>query len=262
MGIKLRLKGYIRVEGEIKCLAGLHIGNPSDVIEIMGLENAIVKHPVSGIPYIPGSSLKGKMRALLELHSGRVNVNGDVHSPKDHANLSKVGECPICRIFGVIGGAKTQDQQQVKLGPSRLVVEDARLARIESDGVRQDDLTQTEIKWENVINRISGTAENPRQMERVPAGAVFTFAMSYRVFDMLGEDGQPLNLPADEQGHLEAVPTDEEMFDSVLKAMRLVELDTLGGSGSRGYGKVSFGTVTVTYPAGQPEEVEIGRITP
>jgi CRISPR-associated protein Csm3 len=249
--MKLHLKGYIRVNGEITCLTGLHIGNPSEVIEIGGLENAIIKHPVSGIPYIPGSSLKGKMRALLELWSGRVDVKGDVHSPKNHKDLAEVGKCPICRIFGVIGGAKTQDKQDVGLGPSRLVVEDARLVRIEADGYRQTDLAKTEVKWANVINRISGTAEHPRQMERVPAGAVFEFAMNYRAFEMKGDDGQPLDFP-----------DDEAMFEHVLKAMRLLELDTLGGSGSRGYGKVSFGEVQIVYPDGRTETKNIGDVTP
>lgn len=249
--MKLRLKGYIRVTGQIQCLTGLHIGNPSELIEIGGLENAIIKHPVSGIPYIPGSSLKGKMRALLEMWSGRVNVRGNVHSPADHGSLSEAQACPVCRIFGIIGGARTDDRHEVALGPSRLVVEDAGLAAIEHKGYERTDLTKTEVKWENVINRVTGTAEHPRQMERVPAGARFDFGMNYRVFEMHDDDGQPL-----------PVPDDEEMFEHVLKAMRLLELDTLGGSGSRGYGKISFGSVQVTHPDGRIERVTIGDVVP
>jgi CRISPR-associated protein Csm3 len=249
--MKLHLKGYIQVSGEVTCLTGLHIGNPSEVIEIGGLENAIIKHPVSGIPYIPGSSLKGKMRALLEMWLAQVNVKGNVHSPGDHADLDKAEACPICRIFGIIGGAETGDKKKVELGPSRLVVEDARLLRIEANGYEQTDLTKTEVKWENVINRITGTAEHPRQVERVPAGAVFQFAMNYRVFDIQDDEGRP-----------RAIPTDETMFDHVLKGLRLLELDTLGGSGSRGYGKITFGTVKVNYPDGREREVNIEGITP
>jgi len=76
----------------------------------------------------------------------------------------------------------------------------------------------TEIKTENRIDRIKGVAEHPRQTERVPSGACFDFRLSVKLLDIDG-DGVAL-------------------LDTLLKGLRLLELDSLGGSGSRGYGKV------------------------
>ena len=75
----------------------------------------------------------------------------------------------------------------------------------------------TEIKSENSINRVTGVATNPRQTERVAAGVRFAFRATVKVLDQ-----------------------DEDLVAELLKGMRLFELDSLGGSGSRGYGKIRF----------------------
>lgn len=222
--MKMRLLGYQRISGTLECVTGLRIGGSSDVIEIGGLDNPIIKHPITKQPYVPGSSLKGKMRSLLEFNLNKVDPQGEVHQYDEKTCHS---DCPICRIFGVARGAGSP------FGPGRLIVRDAELV---SNG--SGDLTQTERKWENVIDRISGTALNPRQMERVPAGAKFKFEMDYRVFEVDDDKGA----------------TDLDLFKHVLRGLRLIELDTLGGSGSRGYGKVSFGTVTIKYLDGKEDE--------
>ena len=85
------------------------------------------------------------------------------------------------------------------------------------------NLLTTEAKSENSINRISGTADNPRFTERVIAGAVFDFRLSLKVLD--GEE--------------------ESLLKTVFAGMHLLEVDSLGGSGSRGYGKVKFEKLTV-----------------
>lgn len=87
-----------------------------------------------------------------------------------------------------------------------------------------------EVKYENAINRINGMA-NPRPLERVPAGVEFGFSISVKVF----EDDS------------------ESYFNTVLKAMRLMELDALGGSGSRGCGQVAFVDVSIDGKK-QPED--------
>lgn len=217
----LTLLGYQKIEGIIKCKTGLRIGGSGETIEIGGLDNPVIKHPLTREPYIPGSSLKGKMRSLLELKLDKIGKDGEVHQyNEDKCNLI----CPICRIFGVSAGGGSP------FGPGRLIVRDAKLKRLEGQSEAEIDLTQTEIKSENVINRIHGTA-NPRQMERVPAGAEFSFEMDYRIFNVVqdgkGDDGE----------------ADKKLFDYVLQGLKLIEMDTLGGSGSRGYGKVEFGVM-------------------
>jgi len=227
--MNIQLLGYQKITGTITCVTGLRIGGSSEVIEIGGLDNPIIKHPLTNEPYVPGSSLKGKMRALLEFKLNKVHPEGKVH--EYDASTCKT-DCPICRIFGVAKGEGSP------FGPSRLIVRDARLI---SNG--SADKTRTERKWENVINRIKGTAEHPRQMERVPAGTKFEFEMDYRVFDVDGDEGA----------------TDRALFVHVLRGLRLIELDTLGGSGSRGYGKVSFETVTIHKLDGTTETREIAK---
>ncbi len=231
---RIELLGYQHVKGEIHCLTGLRIGGASEVIEIGGLDNPIIKHPITKEPYIPGSSLKGKMRSLLELFEDKVNNSGKVHSCNDM-------DCPVCRLFGVSGSEGSP------FGPGRLIVRDARLLSINGQPSWKEDLTQTEIKYENVINRIKGTADHPRQMERVPAGAVFGFSMSYRVFSVQNDkDSEPDN-----------GAKDLELFDTIFKCMRLLEKDTLGGSGSRGYGQIKFAQLKVTRLDGSQEDITL-----
>jgi len=233
MSEKMQLKDYLTLRGTLRCVTGLRIGGSAEMIEIGGLDNPIIKHPLTGLPYVPGSSLKGKMRALLELRldkidprpevDGRRNRNyGEVHRPGGYGCEGEA--CPICRIFGSNAG-------EGKVGPARLMVRDAYLTG-EWEGKIQEWLLEgkpvTEIKYENTINRITAMA-NPRQMERVPAGMEFAFEIGYRVFDT-GDGGA----------------TDQRLFQRVIEGLQLVTADTLGGSGSRGYGKVAFEDITLT----------------
>ena len=236
MSEKLQLRDYLTLRGTLCCVTGLRIGGSAEMIEIGGLDNPIIKHPLTELPYVPGSSLKGKMRALLELRldkidprqevDGRRNRNyGEVHRPDSEGGWNCEGQtCPICRIFGSNAG-------EGQVGPARLIVRDAYLTD-EWEGKIQERLLEgkpaTEIKYENTINRITARA-NPRQMERVPAGVAFAFEIGYRVFDT-GDGGA----------------TDRELFGRVIEGLRLVEADTLGGSGSRGYGKVAFEDLALT----------------
>lgn len=233
-GSIIKLLGYNVISGQIRCLTGLRIGAGKEIVEIGGLDNPVIKHPLTKLPYIPGSSLKGKMRSLLELKLGKVDTDGRPHGRGPTCGL----ECPVCRIFGVAAGGESP------FGPGRLVVRDANPSI--GNGRSATDSLKTEIKFENTINRIKGAAENPRQTERVPAGAVFDFEMSYRVFDV-----------DEDQGH-----QDEDLFQNVLNCLRMVELDALGGSGSRGYGRVAFDNVVVRYRDGREEAVSVSALVP
>ncbi len=201
-----------KITGTIKVLTGLHIGAGSDTIEIGGMDNPIVKNPVTNEPYIPGSSLKGKMRALTEWHSDKVLDNEG-----DPCSCGKA-DCMVCRVFGTSAGNVNTDR-----GPTRLIVIDAHLSEKSRSLFYNENYPLVEEKAENSINRITARA-NPRPIERVVPGTEFDFEIVYRVIDT-GDSGK----------------TDEEYFESVvLKALQLVENDFLGGGGSRGNGKVKF----------------------
>ena len=214
--------GYKKIEGTITVITGLHIGGSTVGLEIGGKDNPIIKHPTTKEPYIPGSSLKGKMRSLLELHLGKHNdpvVRGEVHTCAE-------SNCPVCVIFGSSADESTN-------GPTRLVVRDAILDDAYKEEQKRKNnnwtvLDLTESKYENSINRITARA-NPRNFERVVPGAKFSFEMIYRVFkrhDEKNTDGSELK--------------DENLFENVLTGLKLIENDALGGAGSRGCGQVEF----------------------
>lgn len=207
---------YKKLTGRIKLLSGLHIGGNKDNIEIGGIDNPVIKHPITGLPYIPGSSIKGKMRFLLEWKLGRLDTDkGEPHTCPKPA-------CPICRIFGNTHKGK-------KYGPTRLIVNDCRLALTEEQKqqLKTNDLVYLEDKVENRINRLTGTAEHPRHVERVPAGMVFDFGLTYKIFKIDPSDTDTDNV-------------DEKNWDELVNALHYLQEDALGGSGSRGYGKIEF----------------------
>ena len=218
------LKKRIFINGRIELLTGLHIGAGKDNIEIGGIDAPVVKHPhpeFHGIhlPYIPGSSLKGKLRCLMEWAYQCVHDNGRVWEGRPET--PDYLEDPILRIFGTTNKAW-------KGGPTRLLVRDAFLNAGWARHVIERDLAVTEEKFENNIDRIQGKAGvGIRKIERVPAGALFDFEMVYRVFDT-GDEGK----------------SDETCLARLLDIMKLLEQDALGGSGSRGYGRVRFQSLT------------------
>jgi CRISPR-associated protein Csm3 len=210
------------LEGTLELLSGLRIGASEGEIRIGGVDNQVIRNPINNQPYIPGSSLKGKVRSLLEWRSGAVKSEplGIRDLSARHPEVR-----PILQLFGVGGGDQLSDEQARDLGPTRLAFWDAAL---QADWVRQiegDNLLLTEVKTENRIDRIKGVAEHPRQTERVPAGSRFDFRLSIKVLDIDG-DGAALR-------------------QTLLAGLRLLELDSLGGSGSRGYGKIKLRELTL-----------------
>lgn len=204
----MRLVKHRSITGRINLKTGLHIGGTSDTIEIGGMDNPIIRGALDDFPYIPGSSLKGKMRSLLEWKYGKFSGNG---------NPCQCGQCDICRVFGVAGSENNQ------LGPTRMLVRDARLtpeAQKRLERMRAEKgLLYAEEKYENAIDRLKGVAKHPRPVERVPAGITFDFEIVLRVFD---DDDE------------------KKMLELVWEGLELVRMDALGGMGSRGYGKVEF----------------------
>lgn len=221
--------------GRIHVLTGLHIGAGKDAIEIGGIDSPVVKNPYTSEPYIPGSSLKGKLRCLMEWATDRIHPKGDTWDGGDIQDHEELVRDPVLRIFGTTNKAWTG-------GPTRLIVRDCSLNEAWSTGIVQRGLSFTEEKFENNINRIQGKAGvGIRKTERVPAGALFDLVMVYRVFDT-GDEGS----------------LDLKYFGELLKVMRLLEYDALGGSGSRGYGRIRFEELRVDGESYQDQYEGIG----
>ncbi|MEO0082539.1 MAG: type III-A CRISPR-associated RAMP protein Csm3 [candidate division WOR-3 bacterium] len=217
--------GNVIISGTIRCETALHIGGMVEGYEIGGMDNPIIRDPVSGYPYIPGSSIKGKMRSLLEWSKGLVQVvtasNENKESTVGKVHSCEDASCPVCRSFGAPA------EQARAVGPTRLLIRDAHpteetrkmLDRLQAE----KGLPKAEWKSENYLNRITAKG-TPRTIERVPQGSEFTLEMVYGLFQV------------DEEQDI----ADLDHLRYVFEAMRLLEDSALGGYGSRGSGKVSF----------------------
>ena len=210
-------ENYI-IKGKIKCLTGLHIGGLSDTVEIGGSDNVVIRDAKSGMPYIPGSSLKGKLRSLFELYDKESSQ--DV---LDNGGDPSKNNTPAVQIFG---NAPDQSNDGFKMQfPTRIIVRDSfpdedteEFWRSRGDVI----VKGAELKYENVINRINSSA-TPRNIERVPKDSVFEFEIIFSVYE--GDE--------------------KENFLNVFIAMALLEDNYLGGSGSRGSGQVKFEDIEV-----------------
>lgn len=213
----MRLMESRILTGRIKIYTGLHIGAGKDSIEIGGIDSPVVKNPYTLEPYIPGSSLKGKLRCLMEWTTDRIERDGKTWEGGGETDPNRLASDPVLRIFGTTN-------KFWKAGPTRLIVRDCPLNAQWRNEVIDRGLPFTEEKFENNIDRIQGKAgPGIRRTERVPAGASFDMMMVYRIFD------------TDDKGKV-----DQALFKNLLTVMRLLEYDALGGSGSRGYGRIRF----------------------
>lgn len=203
---------YKKISGKIICETGLRIGGKENTAEIGGVDNPVIRNPLDSMPYIPGSSLKGKMRFLLEHKYDKVSYKGAPHSCAKE-------DCIICKLFGKNVDIKNKDG---KLEIGRAIFRDSFLAEKSREKLEElageTGMYYTERKMENVINRKKGAAKHPREMERVPAGTEFDFTIGLRIFS---ED-------------------DKKLIDTIENGIKLIEQDALGASGSRGYGKVKI----------------------
>ena len=227
----MKITNIVEIKAKLVLETGLHIGAGDSEMHIGGIDNSVIKHPITQSPYIPGSSLKGKIRTLLEWRSGAVQnapltVKDITKNPEEVKN--------ILRLFGISGDTKNSEQEVAEIGVSRLAFWDCALDSDWEKAIRDDNQLLTEAKSENTIDRITSTAGNPRQTERVPAGAEFDFKLMLRQF----EGDKP------------------ELLELVLKGLKLLELDSLGGSGSRGYGKVKFTKLTVDGNARNLDDIK------
>jgi len=230
MATQLKLNKYISITGNLVCKTGLRIGGSKEELEIGGMDNPITRDPVDKLPYIPGSSIKGKLRSLLEYKHNRVGYRRvwnrdtrqeELRQNEDTGEPCGCGEpldkCPICTIFG------PHKNTAHSLGPSRLIVRDALLSEASHEELtklaKDEGLQYAEVKTENIIDRRTGVAAQGglRTQERVPKGTSFDLNMSLRVFE--GDD-------------------EVKMIGYIREALELLRSDYLGGSGTRGYGWV------------------------
>lgn len=244
----LVLVANVIIRGKLECVTGTHIGGSAEKLEIGGLDSPVVRDPISGKPYIPGSSIKGKLRHLLEY------ITGGLNEPYqgEPGNVSMARD--IVRLFGIgaevkelshdkesyneaMEKAKEQNKKEYlervkklkNIGITRLIVRDA-MPDAETVKLWEDELGEenyTELKAENFVDRLTSAA-NPRFIERVVAGSKFEIEFVYSVYRSFDQ--------SDEAAIAEA----GEDLGNLKLALRLLENNFIGKSGTRGYGKVRF----------------------
>lgn len=217
--MQLQLTDIKEIKGRIVLKSGLHIGAGDTEMHIGGTDNPVVKHPHTGLPYIPGSSLKGKVRSLLEMESGLMTqTDGKPLQAGQLKALKGEQKEKYTKILKIFGSRGSDSEEIVRIGSTRVSFADCPVSNRWQEKVLEDRLGFFEVKSENTINRIRGTAEHPRFIERVPAGTEFEFNVCLKI---LGEE-------------------DKELLDYLLLGLKLLQMDALGGSGSRGYGKIEL----------------------
>ncbi|MCO5232087.1 MAG: type III-A CRISPR-associated RAMP protein Csm3 [Chitinophagales bacterium] len=194
------------IKTQITLLSGLHIGDSKETTEIGGIDSPVIRRKDNREPYIPGSSLKGKIRCLLEQIEGVINV-GDSEK--------------INRVFGIAKKDNTQ--------ASRLIFRDSYFSKEDSDYERENiflelkeseytDMPYTEMKAENTIDRVQGKAKDGgiRFIERIPAGVKFNIEVIINEFENENNNAKQI----------------------LIEGFKALNNDYLGGSGTRGYGHV------------------------
>ncbi|HLA36398.1 MAG TPA: type III-A CRISPR-associated RAMP protein Csm3, partial [Rhodocyclaceae bacterium] len=158
----MQLTHIRQLTGLLVLKTGLHIGAGDTEMRIGGTDNPVVKNPLDSQPYIPGSSLKGKIRSLLEWRLGLVAAaNG---KPFSFQHLAKQDTADARNLLRLFGGAPGGDVEKIvnEIGPTRLAFWDCALNADWLKKVQARHLPTTEAKSENSINRIAGVADNPR----------------------------------------------------------------------------------------------------
>src|SRR6478672_556609 len=231
---ELKLIGKLILEGEMHCETGLHVGAGKGSLEIGGSDNPVVKDAF-GRPYVPGSSLRGKIRSLLEQSSGLAVPSELVYLSRRKGQEVRIHQSDrpddeVCLLFGRNPGRMERVQgeplESTAASPARLAVYDAPLDPESITAQMRENLDDeiTEVKSENAIDRITAQA-NPRTLERVPAGARFKVRM---VLDVLCDE-------------------DKALAARLFEGLRLLEDDALGGGGSRGSGRVRFANLNLAW---------------
>ena len=211
---QLQLLGKIIIDATLTVVTGLHIGTSDDFAPIGAVDSPVIRDPFTKRPIIPGSSVKGKMRTLLAKSRNKELKDGYILPTHDK------DETIVKRLFG--SAPVRGDEEAI---PARLQFADSFVTdhSIQVFASLDTDTYLGEIKAENTINRNTGGAM-PRSIERVPAGMQFSFRLVY---------------------NLEKAEEYQEDMQALAEAFRLLQMDYLGGHGSRGYGRVRFSDFNV-----------------
>lgn len=243
MGEKGRkiLLGKVFFKGNIVLKTGLHIGGSQESMQIGGLDLPVIRDTGNNLPYIPGSSLKGKLRSTLEKFGERLkegkkeklSFNRNIGTFRNKLfihcceDIKYAMHCDVCRIFGSSGDDRAVPKgEKAENLPSSLFVRDSLL----DESLIGVSSQYTETKVETGIDR-ANMAANPRRVERVLPDNKFNFEMVYSVEALAPRERDHLVFPEENL---------KKDLNNILTCLELIQSEGIGGYTSRGYGKVEF----------------------
>lgn len=237
----MHLHKYEEISGVIHCLSGVRIGGNNNVIEIGVIDNPIIRNPITNYPYLPGSSLKGKMRSALELTLRKgalpeiglplptikpaTDRQGNTILDRDRKKEippCACGKCVVCKLFG-------SSETKTNLEPTRLLFRDCQLTdeslQVLSIAAKERGIFFAEIKPGIRMNRATNSVSRGAffNFERVPEGTEFVFELTLRIY-----------------GELDTDTAEKDYRKIVARGLQLLEKEGLGGKISSGFGRIEF----------------------
>jgi CRISPR-associated protein Csm3 len=270
------LLGKITLTCQLTAKTGLHIGGGGENLDIGGLDKPVIRDPLTKYPYLPGSSIKGKLRATLErllnkplnrsgsretrryesddLVDGFTEIEIESDSRPYFIRYEGARTCQISRLFGSTGGSNFW-----------IPIESAR-----NEGLFSDKSPTKTIEGQNCVKISSGRNATSRliirdshlhpdsaaQLKQVDTGLFMTEWKFENNIDRVTAAANPRQLervPAGSKFDFELIYTVENAeqavkdLENIAIALAFLEDDALGGNGSRGYGKVIFENFRFTY---------------
>jgi CRISPR-associated protein Csm3 len=263
---KLTLTSHLSVE------TGLHIGGGGENLDIGGLDKPVIRDPLTKYPYLPGSSIKGKLRSILErLLNKPLNRKGGSDTWRYESDDLADGftevengrfiayegarTCQISRLFGSTGGSKcwmpieTAREEEFSLdkNPTTRTIEGQNCVKINRGRNAPARL---------IIRDSHLLTESAEKLKQVDTGLFMTEWKFENGIDRVTAAANPRQLervPAGSKFKFELVYTVEdanqaiEDLQNIAIALAILEDDALGGHGSRGYGKVRFENFDFNY---------------
>ncbi|MBZ8182640.1 type III-A CRISPR-associated RAMP protein Csm3 [Oscillatoria salina] len=262
------LLGKLVITSNLLVKTGLHIGGGGENLDIGGLDKPVIRDPITQQPYLPGSSLKGKLRAILErwlkkplnrpggsgtyryesddLENGYTKISGDKFIYFEGAKT-----CPLSRVFGSTGGTDCWIKSSVASAQD--------LETKEKKIINEEEYTL--IKGRNhparlIVRDCHLSESSVEKLKKIDTGLYMTEWKFENSIDRVTAAANPRQLervPAGTEFNFEMVYTVEnkdqavEDLQNLAIALAILEDDALGGHGSRGYGKVSFENFKIEY---------------
>ncbi|NER01078.1 MAG: type III-A CRISPR-associated RAMP protein Csm3 [Cyanothece sp. SIO2G6] len=260
-------KGKILIKGKILVETGLHIGGGGETLNIGGLDKSIIRDPVTRQPYLPGSSIKGKLRSILEAFLQRpINRQSgkevyryesddlvDGLTDRNFIPFEGAKTCPLSRIFGSTG---TKCWVKRDLADRENLLDKDSQGNITNEIEKIGDEQYAKINGRNLPARLIVRdtyldASSIQILEKIDTGLYMTEWKFENGLDRITAAANPRQLeriPRGAKFNFEMVYTIEDQSSNIVEedlkhlaiALAILEDDALGGHGSRGYGKVRF----------------------